>query len=214
MEQYNEVEIINRVLEGQVALFEILIRRNNPILYKIGRSCGYKHEDVQDLMQDSYVDAYTHLSAFEKRSTFSTWLAKIMFRNCFRKQRKFSFRKEMVNTINDKSIPMFSGQPYGDTDRTVLNRELNSIIEDALLHVPVVYRQVFVLREINGFNIKETAEIAEISEANVKVRLNRARLMLRKVIEKSFKPEEIFAFNLVYCDVMVGRVMNHLQITK
>ena len=83
--QYSDVEIIQRILSGKPALFEILIRRNNPFLYKAGRCYGYSHEDTQDLMQDSFIDAYVNLSKFENRSSFKTWLLKIMMNNCFRK---------------------------------------------------------------------------------------------------------------------------------
>ena len=76
-----------------------------------------------------------------------------------------------------------------------------------LFHAGVDYRMVFSLREINGLNIYETAEALEISEANVKVRLNRAKTMLRKEIEKSYSAEDIFEFNLIYCNAMVDIVM-------
>ena len=91
-----------------------------------------------------------------------------------------------------------------------MNRELSSVIENALKHVPLDYRMVFSLREISGLNVVETAEALGISEANVKVRLNRAKTMLRKEIEKSYTAEDIFEFNLVYCDAMTNDVMNKI----
>ena len=214
IEVFSDIEIIKKILNGEVALFEILIRRNNPFIYKTGRSYGYNHEDTQDLMQDTFIDAYTNLSKFENRSSFKTWIIKIMLNNCFRKWQKFSFKNEVANEINDKSIPMFSNQQINDTNITVANRELHSIIENALQQVPIDYRIVFSLREINGLNVLETAEALSISEANVKVRLNRAKTMLRKEIEKSYSSEDIFEFNLIYCDAMVSRVMNNIKNTN
>jgi RNA polymerase sigma factor (sigma-70 family) len=210
-EQYTDTEIIKKILEGEFGLFEILIRRNNAVLYKTGRSYNYNHEDTQDLMQDTFIDAYTSLSRFENRSTFKTWIIKIMLNNCYSKKQKFSFKNEIAGEINDKSIPMFASQRTADTNNMVLNRELNIVIEDALQQVPEDYRLVFSLREINGLNVKETAEALDISESNVKVRLNRAKTMLRKEVEKSYKAEDIFEFNLVYCDAMVSRVMNKIK---
>lgn len=212
-EQYSDLEIIQKILEGEIALFEILIRRNNPFLYKTGRSYSYNHEDTQDLMQDTFIDAYAHLSKFEARSSFKTWVIKIMLSNCYRKRQKFSFKNELPNEINDKSMPMFSNQ-HTDTNKTVTNRELGFVIENALKHVPLDYRMVFSLREINGLNVSETAETLSISEANVKVRLNRAKTMLRKEIEKSYTAADIFEFNLVYCDNMVERVMSQIKKKK
>ena len=73
------------------------------------------------------------------------------------------------------------------------------------------YRIVFTLREINGLNVAETADSLNITEANVKVRLSRAKMMLRKEVEKSYSAEEIFEFNLIYCDAMVENVMNKIK---
>jgi RNA polymerase sigma factor (sigma-70 family) len=211
LDQMDDIEIIKKVAKGETALFEILIRRYNSFLYKTGRSYNYSHEDTQDLMQDTFIDAYTNLSKFENRSSFKTWIIRIMLNNCYKKKQKFSFKNEIANEINDKSSPMFSSQQQSDTNRVVLNRELGFVIEDALKKVPEDYRLVFSLREMNGLNVKETAEALSISEANVKARLSRAKAMLRKEVEKSYQAEDIFEFNLVYCDAMVSAVMNKIK---
>ncbi len=210
-ETYSDLEIIQHILDGEIALFEILIRRNNAYLYKTGRSYNYNHEDTQDLMQETLINAYTNLSKFENRSSFKTWLIKIMLNNCFQKRQKFSFKNEVAKEINEKSIPMFSDQHHTDTNKTVTNRELSHVIEHALQQVPIDYRLVFSLREINGLNVLETAEALNISESNVKVRLNRAKTMLRKEIEKSYSTEDIYEFNLKFCDIMVNRVMSNIK---
>jgi RNA polymerase sigma factor (sigma-70 family) len=209
--QYSDIEVIQKILDGELALFEILIRRYNSFLYKTGRSYNYNHDDTLDLMQDTFVNAYTNLSKFENRSSFKTWIIRIMLNNCYRKQQKFSFKNEVATEMNDQSIPLFSSNHQSDTNKTVVNSELRSVIENALKQVPIDYRLVFTLREINGLNVLETAEALNISEANVKVRLNRVKTMLRKEIEKSYTAEDIFEFNLIYCDTMVNRVMNKIK---
>ena len=209
-EQYTDLQIIENILSGEIAQFEILIRRNNPFLYKAGRSYYYNHEDTQDLMQETFIDAYKNLSKFENRSSFKTWIIKIMLNHCFRKKQKFSFKNEIAKVINDNSEPMFTNS-HSDTNKIVVNRELNYVIENALEAVPFEYRMVFSLREINGLNVSETAEALEISEANVRVRLNRAKTMLRKEIEKSYTAEDIFEFNLIYCNAIVDTVMKKIK---
>ncbi len=209
-EQYTDSQIIENILSGEKAVFEILIRRNNSFLYKAGRSYNYNHEDTQDLMQETFIDAYKNLSGFKNRSSFKTWIIKIMLNHCYRKKQRFSFKNEIQKEINDNSEPMFSNA-NNDTGKIVVNRELNFVIENALQLVPLDYRMVFSLREINGLNVAETAEALEISEANVKVRLHRAKAMLRKEIEKSYLAEEIFEFNLIYCDAMVNTVMKKIK---
>jgi RNA polymerase sigma factor (sigma-70 family) len=210
-DQYTDIAIIEKILAGESGLFEILIRRYNPCLYKTGRSYNYRHEDTQDLMQDTFIDAYLNLSTFENRASFKTWIIKIMLHNCFRKKAKFSFKNEKAAELNDKSVPVFSKQANIDTTKMVVNRELGAIIENALQKVPLDYRMVFSLREINGFNVTETADALQITESNVKVRLNRAKMMLRKEIEKTYSAGEVFEFNLVYCDVITARVMNRIK---
>ena len=166
------------------------------------------------MTQDTFIDTYTNLSKFENLASFKTWIIKIMLNNCFRKLQKFSFKNEVVNEISDKSIPMFSNQQHANanTNKTVVNKELSFIIENALKQVPFYYRIIFSLREINGLNVLETAEVLNVSQANVKVRLNRAKAMLRKQIEKSYTVEDIFEFNLKYCDAITSNVMNKIKI--
>jgi len=212
-ESFSDADIIREIILGKIALFEILIRRSNPFLYRIGRSYGYNHEDVQDLMQDSFVSAYVNLPKFKNQSSFKTWITRIMLNNCYAKKQKFSYKNEIATEtiIQEKSTPMFSSQNLKSTDKAILNKELNQVIEQAIQKIPLDYRMVFSLREINGMNVAETAEALDISEANVKVRLNRAKEMLRKEIEKMYSPEDIYEFNLIYCDLMVNRVMNELK---
>lgn len=209
-EQYSDLEIVNRVVSGEIALFEILIRRYNSFLYKTGRSYNYNHEDTQDLMQETFIDAWSNLSKFENRSAFKTWIIKIMLNNCYRKKQKFSFRNETVSEINDKSEPMFSGNNQNGY-KNVFNKELGIVVENALQQIPHDYRMVFSLREINGMSTEETAEALNISQSNVKVRLNRAKNMLRKEVERSYTAEDLFEFNLIYCDAIVNSVMKKIN---
>ncbi len=209
-EELTETEIIERILNGEKSLYGLIVRRFNSPLYKIGRSYHYNHEDTQDLMQDTYVDAYKSLSQFENRSRFKTWLIRIMMNNCYRKREKRSFKNETMQDIKEHATPLFS-RDNNDTGKILQNRELGHIIEDALVKIPLDYRIVFSLREINGFNVSETAETLCISEANVKVRLNRAKKMLRTEIENAYSPAELFEFNLIYCDAMVENVMKKIN---
>ena len=208
---FSDSEIVSKIVSGERALFEILIRRYNGLLYKTGRSYHYNHEDTQDLMQDTFVDAFNHLQAFEHRSSFKTWIIKIMLHNCYRKRRKFSFKNEDTAEISDLSIPMYSTQKQTDTTAVVFNKELGQIIESALQHIPLDYRMVFSLREMSGLSVEETADALNISSSNVKVRLNRAKAMLRKEVERAYSTCDLFEFNLIYCDSIVERVMNRIR---
>ena len=93
-----------------------------------------------------------------------------------------------------------------------MNKELKHVIENALQNIPPNYRIVFTLRELGGFSVSETAAVLGIPESNVRVRFKRAKLMLSTHIEKMYSPEEIYEFNLVYCDSMIKNVMTKIYI--
>lgn len=206
-EQYSDFEIIRRINNGDVKLFEILIRRYNPLLYRIGRTYRYNHQDTEDLMQDAYINAYSHLDQFENRASFKTWLTRIMLNGCYQKNHRQSFKNE----INDDSIQdgksNFLLHYSHNNEKMAMNKELGRVIENAVHNIPEDYRIVFTLRELNGLNVAETANVLNITESNVKVRLNRAKGMLQREIKKMYSPEDIFEFNLLYCDSMVNKVM-------
>ncbi|MCC6684876.1 MAG: sigma-70 family RNA polymerase sigma factor [Bacteroidia bacterium] len=210
-EKLTEAEIIERILKGEKPLYEIIVRRFNPYLYKTGRSYNYNHEDTQDLMQDTYVDAFRSLAQFESRSNFKTWLIRIMLNNCYRKREKFSFKNEYAQAdINENAMPMFN-HSNNDINTHIHNRELGHIIEESLKKIPEDYRMAFSLREITGLTVSETAGLLDISETNVKVRLNRAKAMLRKEMEKSYSSDALFEFSLIYCNPFTENVMKKIN---
>jgi len=161
-------------------------------------------------MQETFIDAYKNLLQFEGRADFKTWLIRIMMNNCYRKRGKSSFKNEMSQDVNEYAMPMFSNRNH-DADKIIQNRELRDVIENALEKIPFEYRMVFSLREVTGLTVAETSNMLSISEANVKVRLNRAKTMLRKEIESNYSPNELFEFNLIYCDAMVEKVMKKIN---
>lgn len=102
-DQFTDLEVIQKIVAGEVELFEIIIRRYNPFLYKVGRSYNYNHEDTEDLMQETYIDTYTNLVKFENRSSFKTWIIKIMLNKCYKKQQKWSSKK-VITAKNKRKI--------------------------------------------------------------------------------------------------------------
>ena len=206
-EKYTDAEVISEILSGKKALYEILIRRNNPYLYKVGRSYGYNHEDTEDLMQETYINAFYALTKFENRSQFKTWVTKIMINNCNQKKLKHSYQKEILadQFTSQNNTAMF--QTETSTHKTILNKELGHVMENALQQIPETYRMVFALRELSGLSVSETSELLGISQMNVKTRLSRAKNLLKTEIEKMYTADDIYEFNLVYCDKIVERVM-------
>ncbi len=212
IQQYPDSEVIKEVLLGNTALFEILIRRYNPDLYKIGRGYGYNHQDTEDLMQEAFVNSFQSLAKFENRSSFKTWIIRIMLNQCYHKSQKLSFQNKptVEISVNENSGSMFLTTNHSNPGRTVINKELKNVIEAALKNLPEDYRMTFTLRELTGLSVADTAELLKITTSNVKVRVNRAKMMLRKEIEKIYSPDDIYEFNLIYCDKIVEGVMKKI----
>lgn len=206
-----DADIINRILNGEKVLYEVLIRRYNPYLYKVGRSYGFLHEDVEDIMQDTFIKAYQALSNFEQRSSFKTWIIRIMLNECYHKAQKKSSQKELSsNSIPEKSTLMSYNSSLNNGEKIIASRELGSIIEKTLMKIPQDYRLVFSLREMNGLSVHETSKALNLTETNVKVRLNRAKAMLRNELQKMYNYQELFEFNLIYCDRIAANVMSRI----
>ena len=212
--QVNSDEVvIQKILSGDTALFEILIRRYNPVLYRIARNYSFNHQDAEDLMQDTHVIAYTQLSKFEGRSTYKTWISRIMINKCLYKLKYGYFKNEVpteqVHEINNE--PMQVKEITNQPEDRLLNRELAGVLEKSIQNIPLNYRTVFVLREIEGFSIAETSDLLNITTTNVKVRLNRAKALLQKEITQVYSRNEVYSFNLVYCDAVVNRVFERIN---
>ena len=206
----SDAEIITKIMAGEKDYFEILIRRYNSVLYKIGRSYGFTHDDVQDLMQETHLAAYQNMPKFEARSTYKTWLIRIMLNKCYHWTQKVNHIKNTFSEATTTGNVQPHAGPNADVRQEILNRELGLVLEKCIEKLPLEYRTIFVLRELEGLNIQETAQAANISETNVKVRLNRAKTMLRKQLENWYPQAAVYEFNLVYCDKIVENVISKI----
>lgn len=210
----SEQEVIHKVVHGETALFEILMRRHNSALYKLARCYGFNHQDAQDLMQEAYIAAYMNLGKFENRSSFKTWISKILVHKCIYKASYGAAKHEIPDTdsITENTHPMLMQTENNQTETEVISREFSRVLEHSLEQMPLIYRSVFVLREMEGFNVAETADILNITPINVKVRLNRARAILQKKMEQFYSAAEIYEFNLIYCDAIVRNVFEKIEL--
>ena len=209
----SEEEIIQKIVSGEKTLFEVLIRRYNPVLYKIARCYGFNHHDAEDIMQETHVSAYTNLKNFQHKASYKTWVSKILIHKCVYKLSYGYFKNEQPGSdiIYENVKPIFN-QTTMATEKIVLNKELSKVLEKSLEEIPLTYRTVFILREVEGFNTNETAELMNSTPVNVKVRLNRAKTLLQKKLVRFYTPADIFEFNAVYCDAMVKRVFEQIEI--
>jgi len=205
----NDDEIITRILHGEKDLYSLIVRRYNQRLYRIGMSIINDDAEVEDAMQVAYINAYENLEKFGFRSSFPTWLTKILINECLLRLRK---RKKSIS-MNDENIEnvMKQNKELHTPVSATVNSELRSILNDAIGKLPEIYRTVFVMREIENMNIAETKECLNISEVNVKVRLNRAKAMLRDILSAQYSKDDILQFHLSRCDRMVDTVMRSIS---
>ena len=205
-------EVVRRVLGGDVALMEILMRRYNQRLFRAVRSIIKDDSEVEDIVQEAYVRAYEHLSQFEGRARFSTWLTKIAIYEAYARVRRFDYQNvDSISELEEKSLYMNSNER--DPERQTFDGEMRLMLERAFDVLPDDYKSVFMLREIEGLSTAETAECLEISEENVKTRLHRAREFLQRELYATAGATARTAFQFLgpRCDRVVARVMARIQ---
>jgi RNA polymerase sigma factor (sigma-70 family) len=208
----DDTALISKIIAGEKALFEVIIRRLNPGLYKLARGFGYNHQDAEDLMQETYISVYSSLKQFEGRSSLKTWASKIMVNKCIYRKAHGYYSKEIPTgeNMNENTLPMQTVNPE-DTSKQVMKREFSKLLEHNLSQLADIYKTVFVLREVEGFSVAETADMLGVSEVNVKVRLNRSKALLQKKMETWYTGADIYEFNLVYCDGIVNKVLAEIE---
>ena len=207
----SDEEVVQRVIQGEPAHFEILMRRYNRRLFRVTRSIVTNDLEAEDIIQDAYVRAYEHLHQFEGRAKFSTWLTKIAIYEAYARVRRFDYQKV-------DSISVLEGQGMDvkakgrDPEQQIYDGELKMVLEKAFDALPNDYRSVFMLREIEGLSTAETAECLEISEENVKTRLHRARAQLQRELYSLVGANANVAFQFLgaRCDRIVERVLDRI----
>jgi RNA polymerase sigma-70 factor (ECF subfamily) len=211
---FSDEEVVARVLAGETSVFEIVMRRYNQLLYRVARSVLRNDSEAEDVMQDAYVRAYEHLDQFAGRAKFSTWLTRIAVHEALARQRRGNRYQEVEPMFESDGDPMDRFASMALTpEEQASNSEIRSLLEEAVEKLPDAYRTVFVLRDIEEMSTTDTANALEISEENVKVRLHRARALLRKSLyaRAGMERKEAFNFHAVRCDRVVKNVFERIQ---
>lgn len=170
-------EAIRRVLAGETAYFEVLMRRHNELLYRVLRSRFRDETAVEDAMQRAYLACFRGLSSFEGRSKFSTWLIRIALREASRERPAL----RIVAPSSHAPEVMTTSHPT-HPEAHFARAELAQAIQQAADRLPDTLRVVFILRDVQQLTTQETAEALEIDQGAVRVRLHRARLQLRELL--------------------------------
>ena len=179
-----ESEIIAAVLAGEIQLYHDLIRPYERSVYVMALSYMKNEADAEDVAQEAFVKAFCKLSSFRAESKFSTWLISITINEArTRLRRQALVRMEPLDQLpdEDKGISPALLRDWREIPSEAVEREeVRVLIQRAVEQLPEIYRQVFLLRDVEELTISETAEALNISIPSVKVRLHRARMMLQK----------------------------------
>ncbi len=202
-------EAVEGVVRGNLEMFEVIVRRYNPRLYRVGMAYLRNHAQAEDAMQNTYLKTFLNLGHFEGAAAFSTWITRIMINGCL-----MIIRRQKISPpgVIDPDRLASDEESFAPPARDLLNtNELKALLEQSIQTLPRVHRAVYILREIQQLSTAETAACLGMSAANVKVSLHRAREGLKIQILKTAAGLELFEYLAPSCDPMTARIMAMVQ---
>jgi RNA polymerase sigma-70 factor (ECF subfamily) len=195
----DESELVSRAQAGEDEAFADLVSRYQSKIYRLAKNITQNNEDAEDVLQEAFLKAYSHLAGFQRNSRFYTWIVRIAVNEALMKLRKRRSDRtvpldEPVDTGEEavaREIAVWEDNP----EQRYSHEEMQQILDDAVDELKPDFRTVFVLRDIEELSTEETAETLGISVPAVKSRLLRARLALREKLTRKFKRkgEDVFA---------------------
>jgi RNA polymerase sigma-70 factor (ECF subfamily) len=217
----SDMDIIQRVLAGDTASFELIMRRYNRRLYRIARTVLRNEADAEDVVQDAYIRAYERMHTFEGKGPFSAWLAKIALNEALGRLRgvdtarsHISFDDPQEGEEANYMATLISTLP--SPEQSAARGEVRRLLESAIDGLPDVYRMAFILCGVEEMSVAETAECLDLEPATVKTRYHRARNLLRHQLSGLVDATagEVFSFDGARCDRIVAGVFLRLESRK
>ena len=189
----DDLPLVQRARSGDYAAFEALVGRYERRIFTLAMRIVKRQHDAEEVVQQTFLKVIEHLEEFREEARFATWLTRIATNEALALLRKRSTRHALSYSESDSEEgyadiphPKFIAQ-WGETPHEIAaRRETRRMVDEALGHLDDKYRLVFVLRDVEGLSTAETAEALKITPSNVKVRLLRARLMLRERLTHLF----------------------------
>jgi RNA polymerase sigma-70 factor, ECF subfamily len=214
----SDAELVARARARDEAAIRSIMQANNRRLYRLARGILRNDSEAEDVVQETYVRAFTHLESFRGDSSLATWLARIAMNEALgrlRRQRPSVDLGTLAPGVLEAQIIQFPlSAPSEDPEKSMAQREIQQVVEHAIDELPEAFRIVFITRVIEGMNIEETADILGLKPETVKTRLHRARTMLRDNVEKKIGPVvmEAFPFAGKRCERLTDTVLRRLGV--
>jgi RNA polymerase sigma-70 factor (ECF subfamily) len=215
-----DAELAGRALARDAGAFRAIMLKHNRRLYRIARGILRNNTEAEDAVQDAYVSAFTHLASYRGESTLATWLSRIVMNEALgrlRRRRSTVDLAALESVRSEAEIIQFPlSTPSDDPERTMAQRQILQLVEQATDNLPEVFRLVFVTRVIEGISVEETSELLGIKPETVKTRLHRARQLVRDQLDKQIGPVLMDAFPFAghRCERMSEAVMKRLGFTE
>lgn len=193
-----DTELVRRALARDETAVRAILQANNRRLFRIARGILRSDSEAEDVVQESYIRALTHLDGFRGDSSLSTWLSRIVMNEAMgrlRGQRPSLGWDSLPEHGGEAEIIQFpAASASNDPEKSMAQREIQVVVEHAIDELPEPFRLVFITRVIEEMNVEETAELLDLKPETVKTRLHRARAMLRENVEKKIGPVILNAF--------------------
>ncbi|WP_288194564.1 RNA polymerase sigma factor [uncultured Phyllobacterium sp.] len=211
----DDVELVRRALIRDADAFRTIMRTHNRRLYRIARGVIRDDSEAEDIVQEAYCSAFSHLDQFRGESSLATWLSRIVINEALgrlRKKRRAPDLAASMSRNSDTRIIPFPIKTGEDPERLMAQRQILQMVERATDALPDVYRTVFIARVIEGLSQEETAEVLGIRVETVKTRLHRARALVRKQLDDQIGPVlmDAFPFAGQRCARLTAAVMKQL----
>lgn len=214
-----DTELVQRAIARDEVAIRSIMQANNRRLYRLARGILRNDSEAEDVVQETYVRALTHLQDFRGDSSLATWLSRIAMNEALGRLRRQRPGVELSSlppgTLEAQIIQFPNSATSEDPEKTMAQREIQRVVEHAIDELPDNFRIVFITRVIEGMNVEETAEILGLKPETVKTRLHRARSMLRENVEKKIGPVvmEAFPFAGKRCERLTDAVLKRLGFT-
>ena len=205
-------KLVERARAHDGAAFELLMRRHNQRVYRVVRSILRDVDEIEDVIQQAYLQAFTHLDQFGGNARWSTWVCRIAINEALARIRQRG-RFVSIDAASEESMADFSKAPTSDPERTAAGREFGHLVERAIDGLPDIYRSVLILREVEEMTTEETAAVLDVEVDVIKTRLHRARAALRDAIEDRVgeQMKNAYTFGNERCDRVVAAVLAKLK---
>jgi RNA polymerase sigma-70 factor (ECF subfamily) len=205
--------LIERARAKDATAFELLMRRHNQRVYRVVRAVLHDPAEIEDVIQQAYLQAFLHLDQFGGNARWSTWVCRIAINEALARLRQRG-RFVSMDAVGEETMAKMSHASVDDPERVASGRELGQLVEQAIDRLPEMYRAVLIMREVDGMSTLETAAVLDVEPDVVKTRLSRARASLRAAIENSVgeQMKNAYSFGDEGCDRVVAAVLRRLSL--